>query len=222
MLLVQLRTLIARTKSSTFGETRNRRNEVVNVVAVYTSEELVHLVGSKHPHDDEANYRTLSLILGSGEIRTRRMEEGEGATGYLTHRSGSLVDESRLDPNVTCFADIPRRSLAIHVTKYGRFGLAFDRVRLAHLGARPVMYVPKRRTEFFAAIGGAALMRDIDGIHEGLLRHCEKQLDGIKRAIRRTRNMGAVRMSSRFTSHPSSSHEPSEPSRTSDCVRRLS
>lgn len=158
----------------------------------YTSDELVHLVGSSHPSDDEANFETLKLIVESGEIRTRLMEAGSGRTGYLTKRSGSLVDESRLDPNVTCYADIPRRSLAIHVTKYGRFGLSFDRAWMAHQGARPVMYVPKRRDEFFSAIGGSQLLRDLDAIHEGLLQHCEKQLEGVNRASRRMRAMGTM------------------------------
>ena len=52
----------------------------------YTSDELVHLVGSRHPNDDDANLETLSLLIGSGEVRTKRMESGPGAWGYLTHR----------------------------------------------------------------------------------------------------------------------------------------
>jgi Putative abortive phage resistance protein AbiGi, antitoxin len=42
---------------------------------------------------------------------------------------------------VICFCDIPVTDLAIHMTKYSRFGLSFLKPFLVRKGANPVLYV---------------------------------------------------------------------------------
>jgi hypothetical protein len=42
---------------------------------------------------------------------------------------------------VVCFCDIPETDLAIHVSKYSKFGLAFKKEFLIKKGASPVLYV---------------------------------------------------------------------------------
>ena len=42
---------------------------------------------------------------------------------------------------VVCFCDIPVTDLAIHMTKYSRFGLSFLKPFLISKGANPVLYV---------------------------------------------------------------------------------
>jgi len=70
-------------------------------------------------------------------------------------------------PTVTCFADIPEKSLPIHLEKYGLFGIGFRRDFLIRQGARPVTYVPMFSNEWMHAIGGRYMLEDIAAIHQG-------------------------------------------------------
>ena len=43
-----------------------------------------------------------------------------------------------------CFCDIPVEDLKIHVKKYSRFGLAFDKNLIVNKGGAPVNYIPNK------------------------------------------------------------------------------
>jgi hypothetical protein len=43
---------------------------------------------------------------------------------------------------MACLADIPDDHLAVHVGKYGKFGIAITKASAMKQGARPVLYVP--------------------------------------------------------------------------------
>jgi len=134
--------------------------------AAYTSNELFHLVGRRHPHDDQANYELLSKILTSGCVSHSPHENNWGNVSHTIDWNKSLVNGELLVPTVTCYADIPFGSLNIHVRKYGKFGLSFPREFLIQYGARPVMYVPLSYDDWNSG-GGATLLNDLEVVYKG-------------------------------------------------------
>jgi hypothetical protein len=109
----------------------------------YTSEILYHLVGRRDPLDDDTNLATLRAILTSMEIRTNQVGEHSGGKTLCIDPERGCVDGEPIAQTVTCFCDIPFESLALHTSKYGRFGVGLDRSIVAEWGGRPVIYIPK-------------------------------------------------------------------------------
>ena len=132
----------------------------------YTSSELYHFVGQKNPDDHSSNCEILEEILKSTCVSHPPHDVDWGSVSYTVDPSKSLLDGELLVPEMTCYADIPFDSLGIHVEKYGRFGLSFDRDFLTRYGARPVMYFPKRLDDWQGAVG-ATLLRDIEVVYHG-------------------------------------------------------
>ncbi len=108
---------------------------------VYVSDDLVHFVGFRDPADDAANWRVLEAIVASGEILAGG-EHPAGAVVLERNLGEPLSTNRRYLPSMACFADIPENELAIHVAKYGPFGLALPKQYLIPQGVRPVTYVP--------------------------------------------------------------------------------
>ena len=129
----------------------------------YVADELIHFVGRSKKLDDE-RYDLLVSILRGGElmdIRYRDQRDSpifyfdvvEKATGKARRRpyypepyfevrqDGPVAANEFVAPEMVCFCDIPLRDLAIHTTKYSRFGIAFPKPFLVKQGANPVMYV---------------------------------------------------------------------------------
>lgn len=105
----------------------------------YVSGELTHFVGRREV-DDEARYRLLTRILTVGFL-TPHPENPEEGNLSRVDTTGKLSDESMYLGRVTCFCDIPLADLEIHMSKYSRFGIAFEKKWLVARGANPVYYV---------------------------------------------------------------------------------
>jgi hypothetical protein len=136
----------------------------------YISNELFHFVGRKAPTDHERNFEVLLKILRSKCISSKPPEVGWGTTSVTLTRGAKLEDEELAVSNITCYCDIPVDLLARHTEKYGCFGLSFDRSLLAQYGARPVLYVPMKSDNWRSPYG-ATMLRDIEAIFEGFMRH---------------------------------------------------
>lgn len=112
-----------------------------NLTQRYISEELTHFLGRKLASDDE-RFSLLKRIL-----RTGRLRPGPGrarmSVAYRGVSSESFSTNLAVIPEAICFCDIPLQDLGMHAGKYGRFGLAFPKVLLAHRGANPVFYIDK-------------------------------------------------------------------------------
>lgn len=111
----------------------------------YVSADLVHFVGRSAPSDDEAFHRLVTIIKGGWLLSPAARGIGdfsEESEQLSLTTAESLSSNDRYVPSMVCFADIPRRALAIHVGKYRRFGLAFNKRYLIAKGVRPVYYVP--------------------------------------------------------------------------------
>lgn len=135
----------------------------------YTSLELFHFVGWRHPEDDERNFHVLAKILAAGSVSAPPHREDYGHIEYEINMDHSLLNEELIVPSMTCFADIPRESLGILTRKYGRFGLALSRDFLVFVGARPVMYFPVSHNHGIS-IYGEMKLREIEATYKGFHR----------------------------------------------------
>ncbi len=129
----------------------------------YVSDHLTHFVGRSKPSDEE-RFALLIQIFRSGvlldpshvgqrypvfTVMRRNSETGEeNNLEYLSRPSirhdlkAKLTDHKLIEPEIVCFCDIPFADLKIHCSKYGRFGLAFEKSFLIDQGAAAVSYVP--------------------------------------------------------------------------------
>jgi hypothetical protein len=111
----------------------------------YISPVLTHLAGSTLNSDDE-RYELLTKILKEGWITYPPHDQSTKTSKEILIQYTKNISESTNEMYVTsmvCFCDIPITDLQIHVDKYSRFGLAFDKHFIASHGGGPVYYVPK-------------------------------------------------------------------------------
>jgi hypothetical protein len=141
----------------------------------YTSPELFHFVGYRHPNDHEANYRTLKTVLLSQCVSHPPHDGSWGSTSYERREEGRLEDESLLVPTVTCYCDIPKAALALHTSKYGAFGVGFPRSFAVQFGARPVTYIPMQKGDHLSLFG-RQLVRSLELTHKSFKAHVLDQL----------------------------------------------
>jgi hypothetical protein len=111
----------------------------------YVSPELTHFVG-RSLKSQERQYRLLKRIIKSGTLRARPRPRGRNSNVYTMekHRGQKLSSNDAYKGSSVCFCDIPLDDLAIHISKYSKFGIAFSKDFLAGQGALPVLYVPVR------------------------------------------------------------------------------
>ncbi len=131
----------------------------------YTSSLLAHFVGwatrDRSDHE-ETDYGTLARILGGGCLSSRAANAlhyrcNEGSVGLMVNRNVAFTSDSLFVQSCVCFCDIPHGALGVHVSKYGKFGLAFEKHFLVPKGASPAFYVAtdslgivdKARGEYF-------------------------------------------------------------------------
>ena len=106
----------------------------------YVSDELTHFVGRRHgrePDGEECQYRLLVDILRSGLLGTQSQVFAGPS------KDQRFSDNQYYKADMVCFSDIPVADLAIHMGKFSRFGLAFNKSFLIERGANPVFYVAR-------------------------------------------------------------------------------
>lgn len=156
----------------------------------YTTDVLAHFVGRKSPQDNDANLQKLLQVLGSGQISYPPHSPDADKSAYTITPGKPLHTEELICPTVTCFADIPEKSLPIHLEKYGLFGLGFKREYLIRHGARPVTYVPMFSNEWKYAIGGRYMLEDLAAIYQGFDIYFDAKVPGMGKPV--SRNMREV------------------------------
>jgi hypothetical protein len=139
--------------------------------STYTSDELFHFVGRRAPGDHEANYKTLLKVLRSGCVSHPPHGEDWGIVSTKLDLTRRLISGELVVSTVTCFCDIPVEHLALHVQKYGMFGLSFHRKFLLKYSARPVLYFPYAASDPGNAFGGSVLLDDIDQVYRAFRHH---------------------------------------------------
>ncbi|MFC1806392.1 abortive infection system antitoxin AbiGi family protein [Planctomycetota bacterium] len=118
----------------------------------YVSRELTHFVGRSLP-DDDARYDLLVKVLKSRWLTHPPHVPAPSDGGKLTVEETAFSSNEMYSSQVVCFCDIPVADLAIHMLKYGSFGLAFHKSFLVAHGAAPVFYIPR------ASAVNSAIMR---------------------------------------------------------------
>ena len=107
----------------------------------YISDTLYHFVGRGAGTDDE-QYEILKIILASGQLLFDPSGNFPDAVKpFDIDLFHSLGEISRIP--AICFCDIPIDSISIHIQKYSKFGIGFDKQTLCTKGVRPVWYIPK-------------------------------------------------------------------------------
>jgi hypothetical protein len=119
----------------------------------YTSDLLYHFVGFGHPDDDPANYETLTKIIRSRRVIYKGYVPGRPGLDCSIDWSVDVLKGELISKSVTCYGDIPREALQIHMNKYGRIGLGFMRNFLIRKGVRPVIYMPAKLSDYWDGFG---------------------------------------------------------------------
>jgi len=157
----------------------------------YTSDHLFHFVGHAVPGDHQKNFDTLKKVLSAGCVSHPPHENNHGTVGYKIDWDCSLSTEELIIPYVTCFADIPEKSLGIHIKKYGSFGVSFWKETLIMAGARPVMYIPMHPLDGLSATGGKIILKDLEAIYKGFNQQVSSKRDNSKAEwVKRGRSLG--------------------------------
>ncbi len=136
----------------------------MNNQQTYISNELTHFVGKNDGNKDE-QYSRLFKILCEGKLchhlsDTIHLHNSELGTipciNIKIDTSAKISENFMYYPAMVCFCDIPKENLRIHIEKYSRFGLSFDKDFIIQHGGRPVYYIPiecPNQTRFLRNIG---------------------------------------------------------------------
>lgn len=110
----------------------------------YVSDQLTHFIGRGLSETDQ--YGLLLRIIENGYLTSRPELRAKGVTLVAERgKAGAPLSSNELyDPDMVCFCDIPLSDLAVHMGKYSRFGLAFEKEFVARQGGCPVRYVPRQ------------------------------------------------------------------------------
>jgi hypothetical protein len=91
----------------------------------YISEYLVHWTGKD---GDDAGARIISVIASTCQL-------------LLSYNVFHVLDiYNKIREKMICFTDVPLALSAQHCSRYGRFGIAFHKIRLMIVGTQPVFY----------------------------------------------------------------------------------
>jgi hypothetical protein len=92
----------------------------------YISNYLIHWTGKK---GDPCGAETLSIIASTCELL------------FSYNRIHTFDMYHQIHEKMICFTDVPLTHSLHHCQRYGRFGIAFQKLKLMNMGAQPVFYV---------------------------------------------------------------------------------
>ena len=142
----------------------------------YVSPELHHFVGRPHLGDPEAAYGILKKILAENHLYCPKAANPH-AIAFDIDIEASLLEQKMFVPNCVCFCDIPVDCLQIHTSKYGSFGLSFDKMWIIERRARPVIYLPVFRRDWQTPLDGRNAIRDIEAVYKSLVKLVDDRVD---------------------------------------------
>lgn len=105
----------------------------------YVGEFLTHFLG-RRLNEEERYILLKDRILGPGVLMYPPFD-GTGIRSIGINVLGRVSKNEIIQEQFICFCDIPTNQLSIHISKYGNFGLSFERSFLLKQSATPVFYV---------------------------------------------------------------------------------
>jgi len=118
----------------------------------YVSDELTHFLG-RALLDDQKRYTLLREVVRTGWLKASHRDQlGPGFVGQSDGQK-ALSGNDAIKCTSVCFCDIPVKALAVHMKKYGPFGIAFTKQLLLRSGATPVHYVVRNARHRGVGIG---------------------------------------------------------------------
>ena len=118
----------------------------------YVSDELTHFLG-RALLDHQRRYTLLREVVRTGWLKTSHRDQlGPGFVGQSDGQK-ALSGNDAIKCTSVCFCDIPVKALAVHMKKYGPFGVAFAKQLLLRSGATPVHYVARNARHRGVGIG---------------------------------------------------------------------
>ena len=106
----------------------------------YVSNELSHFVGRGKTEKEQYDL-LVNKILKTGWLTHGPHHDPTVPRTANLDLSKPISRDEAIRYQVVCFCDIPETELSIHVGKYSKFGLAFQKDFLIAAGASPVFYV---------------------------------------------------------------------------------
>jgi len=98
---------------------------------------LWHFTG--YDKNDDESFKILKTI-----IKERKLKIGEEQTVILMSNG-----KKRMGLKCSCMCDIPFKDLRIHTSRYGKYGIAFDKISAIKNGYfNPVLYIDKNHPFF--------------------------------------------------------------------------
>lgn len=130
----------------------------------YISNFLYHFVARKLKREDE-QYETLCKILKGGWLSFPPHDHSISPGQIKIDSSKDRKINEMFNPDCICFSDIPKSELKIHINKYSRFGIAFNKSFLIEKGANPVFYIEENSTIYKNDISSPGKYNSINRIN---------------------------------------------------------
>jgi hypothetical protein len=127
----------------------------------YISKDLVHFIGRGKKESEQ--FELLINILKMKWLMHYPFNLNDVGNVYL-NKQGKISDNEMFNPQMICFADIPIKDLSIHMSKYGKFGLAFSKQFVSNNGGTPVHYIPENSnitTDYIVDKGNPPKIKEI-------------------------------------------------------------
>ena len=114
----------------------------------YISDDLTHFIG-RNLSNESCRYSLLKKILKIGCLSNSELNAAKPCevTELQINGDAKLSKNEMYIPQMVCFCDIPISQLSIHISKYGKFGLAFSKNFIIANKGIPVHYIPKQAKE---------------------------------------------------------------------------
>ena len=129
---------------------------------------MYHFVAGKKETEEE-QYDDLHEILKYGWLSFSPHEKSLNPRQIEINTHKDRKIKEMFNPCMVCFSDIPKENLKIHISKYSKFGMSFNKKFLIEKGANPVFYIEENSTiynNYISSLGKYELTNRVDYYQE--------------------------------------------------------
>lgn len=177
----------------------------------YISNQLIHFVG-RHCENLEDQYELFLSILRSGRLSNsiENAKKPEGYSEIEINGAAKISQNEMFISQMICFCDIPFDQLEIHSSKYGRFGMAFNKDFIVRKGGSPVYYMPIQSKVSSIINRGEYFDKKLDWFFNYFLNETENEGEKMKDMIKDIENFLSYHFFSyiKFFDHKLTDYDP--------------